>query len=177
MARTDPVFLQYTSGSTGDPKGIMITDETLTNNVQQTLYFLVDVGAVDWAQSQGRRCTAFSWAPQCHDMGLVIMLISTFMGGHRGHYCSPMVFIVDPPTWVSLISKYKCHFSMAPDFAYSLIARKYQENPADNVDLSSLYILLSAGEPINQRSVLEFEKVFTPLGLRKVYIVVYVIYM
>ncbi len=170
------MFLQYTSGSTGEPKGIAVTDGGLRANIQQNHYFMVESGLLDWAKSRDERPTVFSWAPQYHDLGLIIMLISPFLAGWRGHYCSPLTFIVNPTRWLSLMSKYRCHLSMAPDFAFALAARKYKENPASNMDLSSLCQLCSGGEPVSQRSVLAFQEVFRPLGLRKVfmYICIYI---
>ncbi len=176
MTLKDPVFLQYTSGSTGDPKGISISNDVLNSNIAQGLQFMVDIGLVDYASSNRRRCSIFSWVPPFHDMGLVIMLACTFVGGHRGHYCSPMTFIANPPLWIRLMSKYKIHMSMAPNFSFALVARKFLAKPTGDLDLSSLYVMLSAGEPINQNDVLAFEKAFTPFGLRKVYIA-YVISM
>ncbi len=168
VAPTDPLFLQYTSGSTGEPKGIIVTDQALCANIRFNHYFYAKSGLNDWAASRGERLSCFSWVPHYHDMGLVTILLSNFFGGLRAHYCSPFTFLVDPVIWLSLITKHQCHVSMAPDFAYALTARKFREKPVTNVDLSSLYLFNSGGEPLNQRSILDFEEVFQPLGLRKV---------
>jgi acyl-CoA synthetase (AMP-forming)/AMP-acid ligase II/acyl carrier protein len=170
---SDLAFLQYTSGSTGNPKGVMITHGALSANVKGI------IGAMhNGFNSAGvpvNDVIGFSWLPQYHDMGLINAIIAPFAAGWNCNMISPMSFIKNPLLWIDLMSQLKVNWSAAPDFAYSLAARKFKEskvknkgrNPIANLDLSSVAFLQNAAEPIRTDTVSMFEQTFLQYGLRK----------
>jgi acyl-CoA synthetase (AMP-forming)/AMP-acid ligase II len=174
LCSEDLAFLQYTSGSTGDPKGVMVTFGNLMHNVCVNNYYLYDgAGLRAWAEERGSRPTGFSWLPQYHDLGLIYAFITPFFAGGRMHYMSPLTFITKPVLWMELITRHSVHWSMAPDFAYSLVVRKYRElsaagkGPAPgSIDLALVNSFQSSAEPIRVDTVNNFNETFGPLGLR-----------
>ena len=130
IAPEDLAFLQYTSGSTGDPKGVMIRHRNLLHNClafilpghRQSLRetFGVEGAAID-------PLVGVSWLPQYHDMGLVVGFIAPLLGGYQMVYMSPITFVQNPVLWVKAMSDYQAHWSVAPDFAFALTARKLEE--------------------------------------------------
>ena len=166
----DLAFLQYTSGSTGNPKGVMVTFAALEANVNAIIKSVH--GEFDDANVPRDNIVGFSWLPQYHDMGLIYAIIAPFAGGWSSNMISPVAFIKNPLLWIDLMSKLKVTWSVAPDFGFRLVARKFkeaiergQEVPIENLDLSSLVYLQSAAEPIQQSTKDLFEKTFSKYGL------------
>lgn len=147
------LFLQYTSGSTSNPKGVIVTHENILHN-GNIVTDLTPMGV--------------SWLPQYHDMGLIGYYIYTAMRGGRTHGFSPMDFIERPALWLESISKYKATASSAPNFAYEYCLRpgKLPEETFKNLDLSSLDILMTAAEPIRPNVYKKFLQTFEPYGLK-----------
>ena len=171
--KEDLAFLQYTSGSTGDPKGVMVTYGSLQSNVE----FIID-GIHHDCKTSGfdyvaKDISVFSWLPQYHDMGLIYAVIAPFTAGWKCHMISPLTFIEDPLIWIDLMSRLQVTWSVAPNFAFKLIVRKFNEQKAkprgielvENLDLSSILYLQNASEPIQAETKVLFEETFGKYGL------------
>ena len=175
ITSSDFAFLQYTSGSTGDPKGVMVTFGALSANVQGI------VGAVhrDFESSGAstENIVGLSWLPQYHDMGLIYAITAPFSGGWNCNMISPIEFIKNPLLWIDLMSRLRVNWSVAPNFAYRLAARKFIEakgrsvntkmDPIPNLDLSSVVYLQNAAEPIQLDTRDLFQEAFGSYGLCK----------
>jgi len=160
-------FLQYTSGSTSEPKGVVITRANLTDNL-----VLITTGL-----KAGEDTVVVSWLPQYHDMGLIGSYLALLYCGGTGYYLSPLSFVRNPPLWVQTMSRYRATHVQAPNFAYALTARKFLAaqaaargkrtgaNVLPRLDLSSLRHMINAAEPVEAASVDLFYAVFEPFGL------------
>ena len=156
----DLAFLQYTSGSTGNPKGVMILHKNLMHNAA----FIVK-----HCHPQGVKSKVITWLPQCHDMGLIGNYTVALVAGATLYCMSPLSFLSDPSLWMLCASKYKCQITIAPNFACGLIARKWKDSRAvtsgkDKFDLSCLTAAGSGAEPINPHTVAEFVNIFGKFG-------------
>lgn len=160
----DLAFLQYTSGSTGHPKGVMISQGAIFNN----LCFLYEEVKTRLPQNENVRVV--SWLPSYHDMGLITYLIP-FAYKHRfeGFYMSPLSFIRKPLLWIEILSKYRGHLSTAPNFAYDLCVRRWKDlavesaasrMPLPTWDLSSVAGLLNGAEPVRHATLKSFDECF-----------------
>jgi len=115
--------------------------------------------------------TGLSWLPQYHDLGLIYGCIAPFLGGWRMHYMSPITFLQQPLLWLQLCAQNKCHWTVAPDFAYGFAARRMREALAagrapPEMDLSCLHTMQNGAEPARPETRRDFETTFTPYGLR-----------
>ncbi len=146
----DILFLQYTSGSTNDPKGVMVTHENIIQNCKNVVDHL-PIGV--------------SWLPQYHDMGLIGYYLFFALKGGTTYGFSPSDFIQRPALWLEAITKFRATASSAPNFAYEycLVPGKI---PESSLDLSSLSFLMTAAEPIKPAVYDAFLKTFQPLGLK-----------
>ena len=151
-ALCDVAFLQYTSGSTSDPKGVIITQDNLSNNLSLIITGLSAVSDT----------VVVSWLPQYHDMGLIGSYLGALYCGGCGYYLSPISFIRNPSLWITAMSKYKATHVQAPNFAYALTARKYLAQAATRSskrnlsvpDLSNIRHMINAGETISYYKVI-----------------------
>eukprot|EP00531_Pseudo-nitzschia_arenysensis_P009436 CAMPEP_0116149928 /NCGR_PEP_ID=MMETSP0329-20121206/19247_1 /TAXON_ID=697910 /ORGANISM="Pseudo-nitzschia arenysensis, Strain B593" /LENGTH=772 /DNA_ID=CAMNT_0003646351 /DNA_START=74 /DNA_END=2395 /DNA_ORIENTATION=- len=153
---SDLAFLQYTSGSTSEPKGVMITHGNLAHNLTIiTSELKADASTV-----------VVSWLPQYHDMGL----IGSYLGILYCRYMSPLSFLQRPMLWIEAVSKHKGTHLQAPNFAFKLTARKFQASNYVNkpLDLSSVRHIINAAEPVDKEGMDVFYKAFTPFGLPEV---------
>ena len=163
--RDTVAFLQYTSGSTSDPKGVMITHGNLAHN----LYCITN-------ELQAKEDTiVVSWLPQYHDMGLIGSLLGCFYCGGTGYYMSPLTFLQRPMIWMEAISQFKATHLQAPNFAYKLTARKFQETVGSTgtadvslFNLSSVRHAINAAEPVDLDSMTTFYNAFEPYGLQRI---------
>lgn len=149
---TDLLFLQYTSGSTADPRGVMVTHDNLLINGDAVVDHL-PVGV--------------SWLPQYHDMGLIGYYLFFAMKGGTTYGFSPMDFIRRPALWLETISRYRGTASSAPNFAYAYCLRPGKLPPSTfaELDLTSLRFLMTAAEPVRPRVFRAFLQTFEPYGL------------
>jgi len=153
---TDIAFLQYTSGSTSEPKGVMITHDCLAHNLTLIVRELkADINTIN-----------VSWLPQYHDMGLIGSYLGVLYCGGVGYYLSPISFLKDPTVWMKSISKYKGTHTQAPNFAYALSARKFREAGSPGpLDLSSVKHMINAAEPVDVAAIGDFYSIYGAFGL------------
>ncbi|MBV9947190.1 MAG: fatty acyl-AMP ligase, partial [Myxococcales bacterium] len=149
-------LLQYTSGSTGSPRGVAVTHANLAdNNRQIALSFRHD-----------ERTRVISWLPMFHDMGLGIALQAAWVGGECV-LMSPRAFLQDPRRWLAAISSYRGTTSGAPDFAFDLCARRVDPAEAAALDLSTWKVAFNGSEPVRASTIERFVEVFGPSGFRR----------
>ncbi|KAJ1399879.1 Trimeric LpxA-like superfamily [Sesbania bispinosa] len=153
----DLCFLQFTSGSTGDAKGVMISHGGLIHNVKLMRSRYKSIS----------RTVLVSWLPQYHDMGLIGGLFTSLVSGGSAVLFSPMTFIKKPLLWLETISKYQATHSAGPNFAFELVIRRLEsdKDKLQNLDLSSLIFLMVAAEPVRQKTLKRFIELTSPFGL------------
>ena len=148
------LFLQYTSGSTRDPKGVMVTHENILHNCP----LVIDHDAP----------VVVSWLPQYHDMGLIGCYLYPALKGGTTYGFAPTDFIQRPTLWFDAIKTYEASASAAPNFAYDycLRAGRISKESLESCDLSSLRQLLVAAEPVKPDTYTRFLEAFQPYGLK-----------
>ncbi|MGW3471623.1 fatty acyl-AMP ligase [Saccharopolyspora sp. NPDC000995] len=153
----EPVFLQYTSGSTGFPKGVIVSHR----NISHELQFL----AADLAL--GDDTVAVTWVPHFHDLGLISFLLNT-IAGHSGrtYVMSPLSFLQRPSVWFDVMSRVRATHTSAPNFAYDLMVRKTTPEQRADWDLSSVRVLGSSGEMVLPETMERFWNAFMLTGLK-----------
>ena len=149
-------FLQYTSGSTSTPKGVMVNHRNLMHN-------LVMQGAC-WQQSSAS--VGVSWLPMFHDLGLIAGVLQPLYMGFPAILMAPTAFIQHPVRWLKAISRFKGTTSWAPNFSYELCLDHITPAEREQLDLSSWSIALNGAEPIRMETMLRFAEVFKPCGMR-----------
>ncbi len=153
----DLALLQYTSGSTGNPKGVMLTHANLLANMR----------AIANALAMGPEDVGISWLPLYHDMGLIGAWLTLLLRGTPLVVMSPLAFLTRPERWLQAISKHKGTISAAPNFAYELCVRKVSEKAMEGLDLSSWRAALNGAEPVNPETLERFSAKFASCGFRK----------
>jgi acyl carrier protein len=153
----DLAFIQYTSGSTGNPKGVSLTHANLLANIRAA-------GAAIEVQGTD---VFVSWLPLYHDMGLIGAWLGSLYHGIPLALMSPLAFLARPSRWLWAIHRHRGTLSAAPNFAYDLCARKLQDEELQNLDLSSWRIAFNGSEPVSADSLDAFATRFAPYGLRR----------
>jgi acyl-CoA synthetase (AMP-forming)/AMP-acid ligase II len=152
----DVALLQYTSGSTGQPKGVMVSHLNLMRNLE----FLRTAFELD------QDTVAVHWLPVFHDMGLVFGVLEPIFCGYTGILMPPVSFIQKPVRWLRAISDYRATLGGAPNFAYDLCVSGIQENECEGLDLSCLKTLYNGAEPVRKLSLEAFSKKFASYGFK-----------
>jgi acyl-CoA synthetase (AMP-forming)/AMP-acid ligase II len=150
-------FLQYTSGSTGDPKGVMVSHANLLHNERM----------IQQAFGHTEETVVAGWLPLFHDMGLIGNVLQSLYMGVRCILMPPVAFLQRPYRWLQAISRYKATTSGAPNFAYDLCARKITDQQAEALDLSSWTVAFSGAEPVRAETLDLFAARFAPYGFRR----------
>lgn len=150
-------FLQYTSGSTRLPRGVMLTHENLLHNLYWIRQYL-------HIQPHSR---AVSWLPPYHDMGLIGGILQPLYSGIPAILYSPTAFLEQPLRWLEVISRTRATISGGPNFAYDLCARKAKEQERAKLDLSCWEVAFSGAEPIRAETLERFARTFEPCGFRR----------
>jgi acyl-CoA synthetase (AMP-forming)/AMP-acid ligase II/acyl carrier protein len=156
--RISPIaFLQYTSGSTSAPKGVMVSQQNLLHNQQ----------VIQTACGHTQDSTVVSWLPLHHDMGLIGTVLQPVFIGSRSVLISPARFLQEPACWLHAISRYRAHSSSGPNFAYDLCSHKVSAEQKQNLDLSSWRIAVNGAEPVRYETMERFAGSFAACGFRK----------
>ncbi len=159
VSPADLCFLQYTSGSTAAPKGVMVTHGNLMANSWAI--------AVDGMQLVPFAETAVSWLPLYHDMGLIGFVITPLVKGMAEVFIPTLLFVKRPNIWMQVMSDYKAQHTFGPNFAYALAVRKATEAELAKWDLSHSRVYGCGAEPIHLDTMLRFEATFERCGLKK----------
>jgi acyl-CoA synthetase (AMP-forming)/AMP-acid ligase II len=157
LTRDTLAFLQYTSGSTDNPKGVMVTHGNLFHNsaiIHQSFGHSVNSRGV-------------IWLPPYHDMGLIGGVLQPLYGGFPVTLMSPVDFLQQPIRWLQAISRYQATTSGGPNFAYDLCLRKITPAQLETLDLSSWEVAFTGAEPVRAETLEEFATTFAPCGFRK----------
>jgi acyl-CoA synthetase (AMP-forming)/AMP-acid ligase II len=150
-------FLQYTSGSTGIPKGVMVTHGNLMHNgrmIERAFGYTADTIVV-------------SWLPLFHDMGLIGNVLQSLYIGKLCILMSPADFVKNPLRWLQAISHYRATASGGPNFAYDLCIRKITPEQKENLDLSCWEMAYTGAEPVRAETLENFASYFADCGFRK----------
>ena len=145
-------FLQYTSGSTGTPRGVMISHRNI-------LYQLEAIYRQDLHDS-----VCVSWLPMYHDLGLIAGVLGPFYAGRPITLFSPLAFIQRPVRWLQVMSRLKATTTGGPNFAYDLLVSKFRPDDVDNLDLSHWRTALTGAEAIRPDTLRRFIDKFGPYG-------------
>ncbi len=147
-------LIQYTSGSTGSPKGVMLSHRNLIANCRM----------ITRAFQTGRKGSICSWLPLYHDMGLVGGILNPMYCGTEDNLMSPVAFLTRPIRWLRAISKYKSIASGGPNFAYAWCTMKINEEDCEGLDLSNWKVAFNGAEPVSAAVMERFTEKFAPYG-------------
>ncbi|MBE9214687.1 amino acid adenylation domain-containing protein [Plectonema cf. radiosum LEGE 06105] len=154
--RDSLAFLQYTSGSTGMPKGVMVSHGNL----------LANLAAIHQCFAHSSHSQGVIWLPPYHDMGLIGGILQPLYGGFPVALMSPVDFLQKPFQWLEAISRYKATTSGGPNFAYDLCVRKITPEQRETLDLSSWEVAFNGAEPIRAETLTKFAETFASCGFR-----------
>ncbi len=153
---SDTALIQYTSGSTGDPKGVVLSHANVLANVR--------------ASTKGcglcHEDVIVSWLPLYHDMGLIGGWLMPLYFGTPTVLMSPMAFLMRPARWLQTLSDYRATASVAPNFAFDLCVKRIDDEVLAGLDLSCVRIILNGSEPITVTTLERFVERFAPVGMR-----------
>jgi acyl-CoA synthetase (AMP-forming)/AMP-acid ligase II len=150
----DVAFLQYTSGSTSTPKGVIVTHRNIAANA----------ALFSEAYGMTEDSTVVSWLPLYHDMGLVGCVLAAVHTGYPSVLMSPLAFARRPVRWLRAITTYRATTSVAPDFAYALCARRIREDERTGLDLRTWQTAINGAEPVRADSLDAFATAFHSVG-------------
>ena len=157
LVASDIAFLQYTSGSTGDPKGVILTHANLLANLRAM-----------WRATRIRSGDTFvSWLPLYHDMGLIGACLGGLYIGFHLVLMSPLAFLARPARWLEIIHRHRGTVSPAPNFAYELCLAKVSDAELAALDLSSWRLAFNGAEPVSPDTLERFAARFKPCGLQR----------
>ena len=153
----DLAFIQYSSGSTSDPKGVCLTHRNVTSSVQ----------AIGEAIAISSDDSAFSWMPLTHDMGLIGYHFTPLAAGVNHSIMDTSVFVRRPLLWMSKVSDLRASILCSPNFGYKHYLKAFTRKPPESLDLSCVRLLLNGAEPISIDLCEEFLAAMLPYGLQR----------
>src|SRR5215470_13203188 len=150
----DLAFLQYTSGSTSDPKGVMVTHGNLIENLEMIRLTLDNTG----------RSTYVNWVPLYHDMGLILNVLQSLYVGAACVLLAPVTFIQRPLRWLRAIHHYGAEVAGGPNFAFDLCVQRFRADQVKDLDLSCWKVAINGAEPVRADTIERFTATFRPYG-------------
>lgn len=154
--RQDLAMLQYTSGSTSQPRGVMLTHDNLLANLRM----------VRVAMDMSEATICVTWLPLYHDMGLIGTILEPLFVGGRSIVLSPLHFIERPQRWLEAIDRYRGTFAASPNFGYELCIKRTTEEERGRLDLSSWRLACNGAEPVRADTLQRFSEAFRAAGFR-----------
>nr|WP_163760792.1 AMP-binding protein [Mycobacterium botniense] len=158
--RTGTAYLQYTSGSTRQPAGVMASSRNVLANFEQIMadYF------GDYGTAAPPDTTVVSWLPFYHDMGLYVGIFLPVLAGLQAVVTSPVAFLQRPARWMQLLASNSHAFSAAPNFAFELAARKTSDEDMAGLDLGSVLVIINGSERVQPATLKRFTERFAPFN-------------
>lgn len=150
----DIAFLQYTSGSTSAPKGVIVSHANLIENLEM----------IRIAFGNTRRSTYVSWVPLYHDMGLILNALQSLYVGSLCVLMPPVSFMQRPLGWLRAVHDYRAEVAGAPNFAFDLCVRRHRADQMQGIDLSCWKVAFNGAEPVRADTIDRFAKTFAPYG-------------
>lgn len=150
----DVALLQYTSGSTSAPKGVMVSHAGL----------LANLAMIARAFGNTPASTYVSWVPLYHDMGLILSALQSLYVGSTCVLMPPVAFLQRPLSWLRAIGEYRAEVAAAPNFAYDLCVDRYRPEEMEGIDLSGWRLALNGAEPVRGDTIRRFAATFAPHG-------------
>ncbi|HEY0680639.1 MAG TPA: fatty acyl-AMP ligase [Chitinophagaceae bacterium] len=157
IAENDIAFLQYTSGSTSKPRGVMVSHANLLHNL----------GLIEKSFGQSSESHAVIWLPPYHDMGLVGGILQPLYTGYPVTLLPHLMFLQQPLRWLQAIDRYRATTSGGPNFAYDLCVRKIRPEQRKLLDLSCWEVAFNGAEQVYHRTLQAFADYFAPTGFRR----------
>jgi acyl-CoA synthetase (AMP-forming)/AMP-acid ligase II len=152
--REDIAFLQYTSGSTSSPKGVVVTHRNLLENLEMM--------RVAFGNSQASTCV--NWVPLYHDMGLIVTALESLYVGALCVHMAPVTFIQRPMTWLRAIHTYRAEVAGGPNFAFDLPVTRFRPEQIKDIDLSCWKLAFVSAEPVRADTLERFSSTLAPYG-------------
>jgi len=152
----DIAFLQYTSGSTGNPKGVMVSHANVMSNME----------VIYQSCGHNEKSKLGSWLPHFHDMGLMGGVLQPLYGGMEITFMAPSYFLQKPIRWLKMMSDYKTTSTAGPNFAYDLCVEKINDEDLKNLDLSAMNLALNGAEPVHYETMKRFSDKFAKCGFK-----------
>ncbi len=153
-----PAYLQYTSGSTRSPAGVVLSHRNVVSNVLQ----LAEGNDLQYGDT-----TCVSWLPLFHDMGLLLGVAGPVVGGAHSVLLDPVAFVLKPQRWLSAISSRRNVITAAPNFAYDYVVKRAKPDEIAALDLSGVSVWMNGAEPIRPETLDRFVDRLAPAGVRR----------
>lgn len=150
-------LMQYTSGSTSDPRGVVVSHANLIANFRD----------VDTDLQHDAASVMVTWLPIFHDLGLIYGLLQGFRNGYPTVMMPPAAFLQQPSRWVRAISRYRATHSAGPNFAYDLCAARTTPDVVAELDLSTWRVAVNGAEPVRKETLARFTERFGPAGFKR----------
>lgn len=156
--KNDVAYIQFSSGSTGDPKGVILTHKNLITNINAIIKGLK-------SPDKGERF--FSWMPLTHDMGIIGFHLTPLVANWNQFLMPTELFIRYPGLWLNKASEHKISLTVSPNFGYKYVLKHFKREKYSNLDLSSMRLIVNGAEPISAELCEEFLETMVPYGLKR----------